>query len=425
MASIQDQIKNARTLEDIINLLSILFTNMNNQNRMYYDMFLNPEPLTLKLERYNEDGVLETVDINNRAKDKIVTYSGQGNPENVVVASVGATYIDLLNNAFYYKTQNGASGWNQVMADSSRTLFLEKNGGDASNLVMIPMKEALGVLNVANGGTGVSSITGLIKGNGTSAFSNAIDGVDYVGPKSSVGVVSYYAGTIENVPDGWLVCDGSEYSKTTYSALYNKIRDIYGKASNEANFKVPNLIDIYIKGGTVSGVLGGSQIGSHTHKYGGDNLLTGNNGLHNHSRGTMNITGVAGTSWMSKGDRQKETLVGEGGRQINGCFFKIEKGTKVVYEGGTFKLDANNNPVTEKDSKAVYFGVNDNSAGTNDPGMGFNAAKSWTGATSQTGNHNHTIPEATTKGNNLDSNGKDVDMETDVKHVTMIPIIKY
>ena len=43
----------------------------------------------------------------------------------------------------------------------------------------------------------------------------------------------------------WLLCDGSEYAKTTYPDLYAAIGDIYGTApwpapSNPANFRVPN-----------------------------------------------------------------------------------------------------------------------------------------------------------------------------------------
>lgn len=39
-----------------------------------------------------------------------------------------------------------------------------------------------GVLVVANGGTGVATLTGIVKGNGTSAFSAATPGTDYVAP---------------------------------------------------------------------------------------------------------------------------------------------------------------------------------------------------------------------------------------------------
>lgn len=42
----------------------------------------------------------------------------------------------------------------------------------------------VGTVTVANGGTGVTTLTGLVKGNGTSPFSAAVAGTDYVAPGS-------------------------------------------------------------------------------------------------------------------------------------------------------------------------------------------------------------------------------------------------
>jgi hypothetical protein len=39
---------------------------------------------------------------------------------------------------------------------------------------------------VARGGTGVATLTGLVKGNGTSAFSAAVDGTDYLSPNATI-----------------------------------------------------------------------------------------------------------------------------------------------------------------------------------------------------------------------------------------------
>ena len=41
-------------------------------------------------------------------------------------------------------------------------------------------------LPVAGGGTGVATLTGLVKGNGTSAFTVAVVGTDYLGPTSTI-----------------------------------------------------------------------------------------------------------------------------------------------------------------------------------------------------------------------------------------------
>ena len=68
MASLND--------EQIITLLEYLFTNMNNLDRLYYDMFINTTPMDLTLERYNEDGIKETHILPNRAKDKQKVLQG-------------------------------------------------------------------------------------------------------------------------------------------------------------------------------------------------------------------------------------------------------------------------------------------------------------------------------------------------------------
>lgn len=45
-----------------------------------------------------------------------------------------------------------------------------------------------------------------------------------------------------NIPNGWLLCDGTEVSKTTYSKLYAVIGDAWGTATDTTKFKLPDLI---------------------------------------------------------------------------------------------------------------------------------------------------------------------------------------
>lgn len=48
-------------------------------------------------------------------------------------------------------------------------------------------------------------------------------------PQLPVGVIMPYAGL--TAPMGWLLCDGSEVSRTRYEALYSVIKDLYGNAN--------------------------------------------------------------------------------------------------------------------------------------------------------------------------------------------------
>ena len=64
---------------------------------------------------------------------------------------------------------------------------------------------------VADGGTGVSTLTGIVKGNGTSAFSAATAGTDYVAPGGALGTPS--SGTLTNcsgLPASGLVASTSQ-----------------------------------------------------------------------------------------------------------------------------------------------------------------------------------------------------------------------
>lgn len=53
------------------------------------------------------------------------------------------------------------------------------------------------------------------------------------------GVVSAYGGS--SAPTGYLLCDGSAVSRTTYSALFTAIGTAYGAGDGSTTFNVPNL----------------------------------------------------------------------------------------------------------------------------------------------------------------------------------------
>ena len=53
------------------------------------------------------------------------------------------------------------------------------------------------------------------------------------------GEIKMWAG--DAIPDGWLLCDGSEVSKTKYPNLYAAIGDLWGVPNSSSNFKLPNL----------------------------------------------------------------------------------------------------------------------------------------------------------------------------------------
>ena len=66
------------------------------------------------------------------------------------------------------------------------------------------------------------------------------------------GMVAPFACT--TVPDGWLICLGTAYSRTTYAALYACIGDTYGAGDGSTTFNVPDLRGQFIRGWSFGGV---------------------------------------------------------------------------------------------------------------------------------------------------------------------------
>jgi microcystin-dependent protein len=86
------------------------------------------------------------------------------------------------------------------------------------------------------------------------------------------GAISAYQGT--SAPTGWLLCDGSAVSRTTYSALFTVIGESCGQGDNSTTFNVPDYRGRFLRG--VDGDAGlDTDKGSRTAMATGGN--TGNN----------------------------------------------------------------------------------------------------------------------------------------------------
>lgn len=73
----------------------------------------------------------------------------------------------------------------------------------------------------------------------------------------TVPVASVVMHAAPTVPDGFLVCDGSLVSRSTYNALFLAIGGIYGVGDGSTTFALPNFSGRFPYGGTL-GQLGGS-----------------------------------------------------------------------------------------------------------------------------------------------------------------------
>jgi microcystin-dependent protein len=202
----------------------------------------------------------------------------------------------------------------------------------------------------------------------------------------------------DNAPNGWLICDGSEISKTTYSSLFSIIGTKYGSASNINNFKLPDLRDRIPVGKTGSSNLGNTggnssitlttgQMPSHNHTGTSDS-----NGAHNHT-GTTESNGAHAHTITDPGHSHSQTTVND-----------------------DFNNSGGNTPSFSADSSGSRTWYNISSA-TTGISVNSNGSHNHTFTTGSNGDHTHTF----TTGSN--GNGESIDIRN--KYIVLNYIIKY
>ena len=108
-----------------------------------------------------------------------------------------------------------------------------------------------------------------------------------------IGGVMPFGGT--TAPSGWLMCDGSAVSRTTYSDLFTVIGVAHGSGDGSTTFCVPDYRGVVIRGVDGSAGLDPDKASRSAMNYGGN---TGNNvgsvqsdsfASHNHAAGTLAV----------------------------------------------------------------------------------------------------------------------------------------
>lgn len=215
-------------------------------------------------------------------------------------------------------------------------------------------------------------------------------------PYTPVGTVLSYAGI--TVPDGWLLCDGSEVNKTIYSRLFSVIGNLYGTPINNSNFVLPNLADRVPVGKTNSSSVGNfggnntvtlsvSQLPSHTHTG-----TTNSDGSHSHT-GTTDTNGTHTHTVSDPGHTHTQTTIND-----------------------DFNNSGGNPPGFSADSAGsrTWSNINSSTTGISINSNG-NHAHSFT--TSNAGNHTHTFT--------TNSTGSDNSIDIRNKYIVLNYIIRY
>ena len=114
--------------------------------------------------------------------------------------------------------------------------------------------------------------------------------VAYNAISSPAGMVSPFAGPVENIPAGWLLCDGSEISRTEYANLYDVIGVCWGVGDGSTTFNLPDLRGLFLRG--VSGDSGNDEDAEDRIVLNDNGGNTGNNVGSYQGDAIRNITGA-------------------------------------------------------------------------------------------------------------------------------------
>jgi hypothetical protein len=196
--------------------------------------------------------------------------SGQEGRDGVIVKIDGDTSSEYIQ---FFKKSNDAVLSNNVQGgklivkvkgpidvNQTNALVIEKNlitiAGDVTvNNGVVAATTITGTLSVGPQPniTSVGTLTNIVSGNlsaTTATISNlnvtdlTVFGRAVLPPIYTAGMLQLWAGsTSTSVPLGWLVCDGSEVSTSTYSSLYEAIGAKYGVPTTPGTFRLPNLVE--------------------------------------------------------------------------------------------------------------------------------------------------------------------------------------
>lgn len=118
-----------------------------------------------------------------------------GGARNLIVPAIEKQYLvyNGLADAVTVKNSTGSG----VAVPAGKAMVVFNNATDVVDVTTYASSLTLGTaLPVASGGTGAATLTGVLKGNGTSAFTAATAGTDFVAPGGALGTPS--SGTLTN-----------------------------------------------------------------------------------------------------------------------------------------------------------------------------------------------------------------------------------
>lgn len=107
------------------------------------------------------------------------------------------------------------------------------------------------------------------------------------------GSIIPFAGPVENIPAGWMLCDGSAVSRSTYANLYNAIGVAWGTGDGATTFNLPDLRGMFLRGVASTNTINDPDANTRLSNANGGN--SGNMVGSYQGDAIRNITGACGT----------------------------------------------------------------------------------------------------------------------------------
>jgi len=182
----------------------------------------------------------------------------------------------------------------QVIGALDNSNFVPAGGGTFSGDVTVPN------LIIGDGGTiGSASDTDAISISSSGAVTFSQD----INPNNFVGMIAPFA--MATPPTGWLACDGSAVSKTTYSALFTALGANAWGTDTTDNFYLPDLEGAFLRGtgshGTSTMADGNAFAGPSVGSFENDQMQGHAHTFNFFSSGGGNVSPFGGTRFTVQG----------------------------------------------------------------------------------------------------------------------------
>ncbi len=147
-----------------------------------------------------------------------------------------------------------------------------------------------------NGTIGSASDTDAIAISASGAVTFSKD----INPNNFVGMIAPFG--MSSVPTGWLACDGSAVSRTTYADLFTAIGTTWGAGDGSSTFALPDLAGAFLRGTGANQTH--AKATSESNKFTGPNVGSfEDDHMQGHKHRFHSVdAGAAGTDWnMGRG----------------------------------------------------------------------------------------------------------------------------